>query len=152
MNQPANHSIGFSRSAWRWIAIGAVVAAVGVGLGAFGAHGLQTMLKDLKVSDPAVFAKRIGNWETAAHYQMLHAVGMILVGLAMLFSEKQKGQVSRWFSVAGTSMLIGVLIFSGMLYLLVLTDTPLLGAIVFIGGVAMIVGWVAFAIAAFQTS
>ena len=124
-----------------WIAIGAILGLTGVGLGAFGAHGLEDMLAKLAESDPELAGRRLDNWETAAHYQMIHAIGIVLTGLAMQFFR------SKALLVAAIGFLIGVLVFSGMLYLLVLTEIKILGAIVPIGGVAMMVGWAALAFA-----
>lgn len=85
-------------------------------------------------------AKRLGDWKTGALYQMHHALGMILVGIIMLHRK------SAWLSVAGWCFLVGVAFFSGLLYLLVLTETRILGAFVPIGGVGFILGWIALAI------
>lgn len=123
--------------------IGAVLAAVSVAMGAFGAHGLQPMIDKLAESDPDLAVRRLDNWKTAAAYQMYQAFGLILIGLTCRLNGS-----NRWMTGAGILMIIGVLIFSGMLYMLVLTETKVLGAIVPLGGVSMIAGWLAFAIGA----
>ncbi len=116
----------------RWFgSAGAALGALGVAAGAFGAHGLEDSLT------PA----RLGNWETAAEYQMVHAVALILT---VLVAERAPSRVAR---VAGFAFLFGVVIFSGSLYTLALTDVRWLGAITPFGGVAFIVGWVALALA-----
>lgn len=100
---------------------GALFAALGVAAGAFGAHALRDLVP---ASDLAV-------WETAARYQLFHALALLLLGLS--------GGVRLHF--AGVFIALGTVVFSGSLYLLVLTDTRWLGAITPIGGVLLIVGW-----------
>ena len=103
--------------ALRWRRIGAVVAAVGVAAGAFGAHALGEH-------------PRLETWKTAAHYEMLHGIAMCLPGLP---------------KITRILLLVGTLIFAGSLYLLVLLDQPWLGAITPFGGVALIAGWLSAA-------
>lgn len=101
------------------------LAALAVGLGAFGAHALEESLSP----------KRLETWNTAVTYHMWHALA--LIGLAL---------VSRVFEVDLTWSLnlivAGIFVFSGSLYLLCLTDTSWLGAITPIGGICFILGWV----------
>ena len=106
---------------------------VGVGLGAFGAHGLRGRLSPEMLS---VF-------ETGVRYQMYHALALLAVALMMSRVE------GRLVVIAGWSFTAGILIFSGSLYALALTGVTTLGAITPIGGVAFLAGWVALAIAAF---
>ena len=114
---------------------GAVNALISVGMGAFGAHGLEG-----KVSD-----HYIAIWETAAKYQMYHALGLILIGI--LQSQALLGAASQ-LNWAGWLMLAGIIIFSGSLYVLALTQIGVLGAITPIGGVAFIAGWIMVILAA----
>ncbi|WP_213422180.1 DUF423 domain-containing protein [Bhargavaea massiliensis] len=114
---------------------GAVNALISVGMGAFGAHGLEG-----KVSD-----HYIAIWETAAKYQMYHALGLILIGI--LQSQALLGAASQ-LNWAGWLMLSGIIIFSGSLYVLALTQIGVLGAITPIGGVAFIAGWIMVILAA----
>lgn len=100
--------------------IGAALAALGVALGAFGAHGLKTRL------DPQMLA----NFETGVRYQMYAALALMVLGT-------QAGQLR-----APIFLLLGAIIFSGTLYLLSLTGVKWLGAITPIGGVLLIVGLV----------
>lgn len=104
---------------------GALAAGLAVALGAFGAHGLQSR----------VTPERIGTFETGVRYQMYHALALFVV--AWIQAQWPSSQVA-W---AGYLFIAGILIFSGSLYLLVLTDTPWLGAVTPLGGVAFIVGW-----------
>lgn len=113
------------RSPW-WTTV-AVLGALGVALGAFGAHGLRDV-----VDDP----RYLTTWETAARYQMLHVLALGLVAL-----HPARPRVAGWLFVVG----IGV--FSGSLYLLVLTGARWLGAITPLGGVALIAGWIALGFA-----
>lgn len=114
---------------------GAVAAMTGVILGAFGAHGLRGRLTP---ADLEIF-------ETGVRYHMYHALGLFAVAWA----------VTRWPSgattLAGWSLMVGIVIFSGSLYLLVLTGQRWLGAITPLGGVALIVGWGALAWAALRS-
>jgi uncharacterized membrane protein YgdD (TMEM256/DUF423 family) len=112
------------------IALGAASGALGVVLGAFGAHALEQRLS------PADLAL----WETAVHYQALHAVAVILFGL---FAERH-----ACASLAAWCFLAGAAIFSGTLYALALGGPRWLGAITPLGGTLLIAGWLAFAWAA----
>ena len=106
-------------------ALGAVLALVSVALGAFGAHGLRPTLS---TADMATF-------ETAARYQMYHALGLFAVAWVY----------TRWpgtfVVVAGWLFVAGIVVFSGSLYTLVLTGQRWLGAITPLGGVCFLVGW-----------
>ena len=126
----------------KWIIVGAILAAIGVALGALGAHGLENWLESA-FDDPVERAKRLDNWQTAVRYHLFHAIGIILIGLA---SERLGG---RLLNFAAGLMVVGVLLFSGCLYGWVLTGSLPLVMIVPIGGVAFIVAWLLFAGAAF---
>jgi uncharacterized membrane protein YgdD (TMEM256/DUF423 family) len=119
-----------------WLLIAALLGGLAVACGAFGAHGLKDRFA------PADLA----NWETAARYQMYHALALLAVGLLAARSP------SRLLNLAGLSMTLGTLIFSGCLYALVLTGERRLGAVVPLGGVLLIVGWIFLAIAAFRSA
>lgn len=112
-----------------FLVAGALSAAVAVAAGAFGAHAL----------DGVVPPGRIATFETAARYEMYHALALLLVGRMTV------GRADRWLAWAGRLFLVGTVLFSGSLYLLVLTETPWLGAITPLGGVAFIAGWIALA-------
>ncbi|MFN7915141.1 MAG: DUF423 domain-containing protein [Vicinamibacterales bacterium] len=116
-----------------FIFVGALMGFLGVGLGAFGAHGLKTR----------VSPDMLAIFETGVRYQMYHALALLLVGLMM---NRMEG---RAMLVAGWSFTAGILIFSGSLYALALSGVTILGAITPIGGVAFLAGWIALAIAAF---
>ncbi len=108
-----------------FIGIGAVAAGLAVAFGAFGAHGLEAR----------VTPERLNTFETGVRYQMYHALALLFVGWAA-------AQWPGWpVTAAGYLFVAGMLVFSGSLYLLVLTDTPWLGAVTPLGGVAFIAGW-----------
>jgi uncharacterized membrane protein YgdD (TMEM256/DUF423 family) len=110
-----------------FVLLGSLSGALAVVAGAFGAHGLRDRVApDLL----AVF-------ETAARYQMYHALALVLVGLIAPRFPAALG--------AGWAFVVGTILFSGSLYLLVLTGQRWLGAVTPVGGVAFIVGWVLLA-------
>ncbi|MGO9108864.1 MAG: DUF423 domain-containing protein [Thermoguttaceae bacterium] len=117
-----------------FIVIGALLAALAVGLGAFGAHGLKTL----------VSATDLETFHTAVQYQMIHALGLILIGL--IAGTRPSGMLDA----AGWTMLAGVLVFSGFLYAYVATGTKLFAMFVPIGGVAFILSWLGVAVAAMR--
>ncbi len=124
-----------------WLILAGLLGAVGVALGAFGAHWLPGWLEGLSL-DPAEVGKRMHNWEVGVRYQMYHALALAVVAL---LAFQRSGTA---LTVAGVCFLLGVLIFSGLLYALVLSGVKILGAIVPIGGVLMIIGWLALLVAA----
>lgn len=131
-----------------WIVLGAVLAGLSVAAGAFAAHGLDGFFKKKyataaprEVAGVAIPAaqKYLQDFKTGAEYQMYHALGLLLVGLLA------QSRPSRAWSVAGWCFLLGIVLFSGCLYLLTLTGQRWLGAIVPIGGVLFLVGWTSVA-------
>ena len=118
-----------------WVGLGALFGALGVGLGAFGAHALKARLSP---EDLAIF-------EVGVRYQMYH--GLALIGLGFVASKIDAGLLRT----AGWLFVVGIIIFSGSLYTLVLSGIRVLGAVTPIGGVAMIIAWILLAIAAFKT-
>lgn len=124
----------FMERADRLITVGAVIAAIAVALGAFGAH----IVKDM------VSPERLGNWETAAQYQFYHALAIIATGIIAHFRQDEL------LRKAGLVFGIGILLFSFSLYTLALTDLTWLGAITPLGGVSFIAGWLMLAKASFS--
>ena len=110
--------------------VGALVVASAVGLGAFGAHGLKSIVDE----------QALGWWGTAVDYQMWHGLALFGLGLA-----EAKPTKPRWRRRGVRLMVFGVLVFSGLLYTMTLTDFRPLGAVVPIGGLALIVSWVCLA-------
>jgi uncharacterized membrane protein YgdD (TMEM256/DUF423 family) len=121
-----------------WIAIGALSAALAVALGAIGAHGLESWLD--KNFEPSVALKRMKNWQTAAHYHRFHALGMIVVGILARRSR------STVLNFAGWMMVLGTLLFSGLLYVYSVTGSRWMGPIFPIGGLSYIIAWLLLAI------
>ncbi len=118
----------------RLLVLAGIMGASGVAIGAFGAHGLETVLQNQAMDAPTI-AKRLGQFDVGVRYQMYHAIAML--ALASLSTD----MLPKRGIVAGL-WLFGTLLFSGSLYGLVLTNTTWLGAITPIGGTAWIVAWI----------
>lgn len=116
-----------------------VLGFLAVALGAFGAHGLKSRLAPL-----ADGAARLEWWSTAAHYQAIHALALGLV--AYLATRSSSGAVP----VAAGGFFVGVLLFSGSLYVMALTGVRTLGAVTPLGGLAFLVGWASVVLSAWQ--
>ncbi|HIB26406.1 MAG TPA: DUF423 domain-containing protein [Candidatus Marinimicrobia bacterium] len=112
-----------------WIIFGALLAALAVLLGAFGAHGLKGKVSP---EDLTIF-------ETGVRYHMYHALGLILISVLGLYYYPEMIQLPAIF------LSVGILLFSGSLYILVLTGLRWMGAITPLGGVAFIAGWLLLA-------
>src|SRR5262245_17769785 len=122
-----------------FLALSALNGFAAVALGAFGAHGLRRRLAAL-----ADGVERLDWWRTAASYHLAHALAIGLV--AMLVARS----ASTALTVAGFAFFIGIALFSGSLYVMVLTGVRALGAVTPIGGLAFLVGWGALAWAALR--
>jgi uncharacterized membrane protein YgdD (TMEM256/DUF423 family) len=110
---------------------------VGVALGAFGAHGIEDWLQ----SQPDG-AKRLAWWKTGVRYHMWHTG---LLGIFALAAFKEEVSSFRWGAYATQA---GILIFSGTLYIMTLTDIRWLGAITPLGGTLFLVAWMLLAVGA----
>lgn len=119
-----------------FVRIAAVLGFLGVGLGAFGAHGLKSR----------VTPEMLTIWQTGVLYHLVHAVA--LLGVGVLVERVSSSAVN----VAGWAFTAGVLVFSGSLYALVLSGVRVLGAVTPLGGVAFLVGWAALLVATFTRS
>jgi uncharacterized membrane protein YgdD (TMEM256/DUF423 family) len=129
----------------KWIAIaGALLAAIGVGLGAFGAHGLEDQLRHL--GREANLAKRVAWFDTAVRYQLYHALGMLVI------AALAAGQASGWHRGAAALFVVGIALFSGSLYAMTFGGDAWrkLGMVTPLGGLAFIAGWVLLAVAVFR--
>ena len=115
-----------------WLRVAALAGFLGVAGGAFGAHALRGF----------VDAQALGWWETGARYALGHAAA--LVGVAWL-ADRAPG---RAVMIAGAGFSLGVVVFTGSLWTLTLTGARWLGAVTPLGGLAMLVGWAALAVAA----
>jgi uncharacterized membrane protein YgdD (TMEM256/DUF423 family) len=116
------------------VGAGALLGFLGVAAGAVGAHAIRER----------VTPERLDNWKTAADYQLWHALATIASGLIAV----------RWASgaaaAAGWCFVAGVVVFSGSLYALALTDRRKLGAVTPFGGVLFLIGWAFLAVAAIR--
>jgi uncharacterized membrane protein YgdD (TMEM256/DUF423 family) len=127
-----------------WIRVGAIWGFLAVAIGAFGAHGLKDRFKSLGDQfGPLATERPEGIFQTATHYHAYCALAILAVGLLAA-----TGRGGTALPVAGWSLLLGSVIFSGSLYVLAATGIKWLGAITPIGGLFMLVGWLALAIAA----
>ncbi|HCN73364.1 MAG TPA: DUF423 domain-containing protein [Pusillimonas sp.] len=116
------------------VILGALMMLIGVGAGAFGAHGLKRVLS----------ADMLAIWQTAVLYQLVHALGIILIAA---LSTRIGGTLPGW---TGLIMFAGIVLFSGSLYILALSGVKWLGAVTPLGGVAFIVAWALLMIAAWR--
>jgi len=121
-----------SNTARLFIALGAAAMALGVALGAFGAHVLEARLA------PGLAR----TFRTGVEYHMVHALGLLAVGAVAL-----QAPASRALVFAGALMAAGIALFSGSLYLLAVTEARWLGRLTPFGGVAFIAAWIALAYA-----
>jgi uncharacterized membrane protein YgdD (TMEM256/DUF423 family) len=118
-----------------FVLLGSLSAFLGVALGAFGAHGLKSR----------VTPEMLAVWQTGVQYHLVHALGLVLIGiLCHLLPEASLVRSAGWFLLSGT------VLFSGSLYVMVLSDIRALGMITPLGGVAFLVGWLMLAVAGCQ--
>ncbi|MDB9435409.1 hypothetical protein BMF77_01631 [Dolichospermum sp. UHCC 0315A] len=116
-----------------FLTIAAIFGGLSVAGGAFGAHALRE-----KISE-----RSLEIFDTGARYQMYHALALLLV--AMLMSRLENPPTT--LLVSGWLFIIGVVIFSGSLYAISLTGIKSLGAVAPLGGLALMLGWAALAVA-----
>ncbi len=112
----------------RLIQIAALLGALAVGIGAFGAHGLAGILLETGRTD---------TFETGVKYHFYHSLTMLVIGIWSYYKPE-----ANHLKFAFWSFFTGILIFSGSLYTLSLTGINFLGAITPLGGVAFILGWI----------
>ena len=118
-----------------FIVIACLLGLLAVALGAFGAHALSSSIPE----------SRQATWATAVDYHMFHVLAML--ALAAVF----RGAQSPWLVRAQTSFVMGICLFSGSLYALVLLDIPALGAVTPFGGLCFMLGWLCAGLAAFTS-
>jgi uncharacterized membrane protein YgdD (TMEM256/DUF423 family) len=121
-----------STTAKLFLILGGINAALVVMLGAFGAHGLKT-----KIS-----AEMLAVYQTGVHYHLFHALGLLVVGLVA--TQMADSVYLKW---SGWLMLVGIILFSGSLYVLSVSGLRWLGMVTPFGGVAFIAAWIVFVIA-----
>ena len=108
-----------------WIGLGAAYGFLAVGLGAFGAHALKTRLS----------TDMLAVWRTAVEYHFYHALALLLLGIIA------RQTPSPVLNASGSCFALGVLLFSGSLYALALSEVRILGAITPLGGLLFLAGW-----------
>ena len=128
VNQIRNTTGKWPDLARKIMGIGAGLAGLAVGTGAFGAHGLR------EVIDP----QALQLWKTAVDYQMHHALGLLALGLsAMVIPESRHPAVQR----SAVALIVGLVLFCGSLYALALGAPRVVGALTPIGGLILMAGW-----------
>ena len=115
-----------------YLSAGAILGALAVALGAFGAHGLENLTDD---------ARTLHGFSTGVEYQMYHALALIAIGI--IYDKIP----NRWLGWAGACFILGIILFSGSLYLLTFlkiqnsTATKIVGPVTPLGGIFFIAGW-----------
>lgn len=107
-----------------WIAIASISGALAVVAGAFGAHGLRSR----------VSPEQLAAWVTASQYQLIHSLLLLAIALYAASADKD-------IRLPGSLLLVGMLLFSGSIYGLVLTQAKWLGPVTPLGGLCLIAGW-----------
>ena len=120
----------------RTLAIAGLLLALATIFGAFGAHALKAQLSP----------DRLQVYETAVRYHFFHALGLLGIGLALRFMDVPS---VRWAAVL---VIAGIVLFSGSLYALTFGAPRPFGIVTPIGGVALIAGWICFAVGAWRTT
>ncbi len=122
----------------RWfLSIAGLLGAIAVAAGAFGAHVLDGKLTD----------RALATFETAARYQLIHALLLGVIGLAALL---RPADLPASLSIAGFAIILGISLFSGSLYALSFGAPKILGAIAPLGGLGLITGWICLGLAGLQ--
>lgn len=117
-----------------FVILGAILGGLSVAAGAFGAHALRAQLEP----------RMLEVFETAARYQMYHALALFAAAWLAQQTEAPAAQVAGW------AFVVGIVLFSGSLYAMAFTGVRALGAVTPVGGVAFMVGWAALALAALR--
>lgn len=117
-----------------FLRLGALAGFVGVALGAFGAHALRGSLS----------AEHLAVFETGVRYQLIHAVALVLVGVLL---DRRPSRLTR---AAGWCFVLGIVLFSGSLYVLSLTGITAFGILTPLGGLCFLAGWACLAAEAWR--
>lgn len=118
-----------------FLILGSIIMALGVMLGAFGAHGLKNILSE----------EMMEIFSTGIEYHFYHAIGLLIVGITAQYLPNSN--LLYW---SGILMVAGIIIFSGSLYLLSTIGIRWLGAVTPIGGICFIVSWILFTVAVWK--
>tara|TARA_R110001583_G_scaffold19176_1_gene75394 strand:- start:30608 stop:31012 length:405 start_codon:yes stop_codon:yes gene_type:complete len=119
-----------------FLLLGAILGASGVGLGAYASHDLKSWAS----------IAQLEYFQLAVTYQLFHAITLVLVSIVGIFFS------NRWIIASQITYVLGILFFSGSLYLYVFTGTKMLGMITPIGGLLLIIAWLLFAVSIFRKS
>ncbi|MCM3783247.1 DUF423 domain-containing protein [Neobacillus mesonae] len=119
----------------KWIVTGSILAMLSVMIGAFGAH----------IIEPIIGEERLSTYETGVQYHMMHALGILMIGF--IGNSFGSSKALEW---AGRMLLIGIILFSGSLYVLSITGIGILGAITPLGGICFITGWILTAVSVWR--
>jgi len=117
-----------------WIIVSALLGAAAVLAGAFGAHGLKAILSP----------EQLLTWKTASSYQLVHAVLLLALSVSVWIEV-------RMIRLACAVLLVGVLLFSGSLYYLLLSGSHQLALLTPVGGLLLVAGWLLLLLAAFSS-
>jgi uncharacterized membrane protein YgdD (TMEM256/DUF423 family) len=120
----------------RFVALGAICAFLAVAFGAFGAHALKDKMT----------AANLEVYKTAVQYHFFHSLAILIVGAFIV----QMRPFEKLLNVVGWLFLAGIVLFSGSLYALAITDIKVLGAITPLGGLCFLTGWACLAVAALR--
>ena len=134
----------------RWTSLGAIFCLFSVAFGAFAAHGLDRVFvekyagrsREVGGQTLPLAAKFLNDFKTGAEYQMFHGLDLIVVGLIL------DRRPSRAASIAAWMFAVGIVLFSGSLYILTLTGVTKWGAVTPFGGLAFLLGWFFLSLAA----
>lgn len=118
-----------------FVFLGSINAFLAVALGAFGAHALKNRLSE----------EMLAIYQTGVHYHIIHALGLILIGIIA-----QRATESTLVNWSGGLLLLGIVLFSGSLYVLSFSGIRAFGAVTPFGGVSFLAGWILLAIAALR--
>ncbi len=144
-----------------YLIAGGCFGLTGVAFGALGAHSIAAHLSEAAM----------GTWQTAVLYQLVHALALVSIGLFLAFSRRQRKRAytsrdvaadpdghkrarakamanqARALKIAGLAMVLGIILFSGSLYLLALGGPTSLGPVTPVGGLSFLIGWLAIVVA-----
>jgi uncharacterized membrane protein YgdD (TMEM256/DUF423 family) len=125
--------------------VASVLGALGVMVGAFGAHLMPGWLQQHHL-EPSIVARRLETLETGVRYHLYHVLALLAVGMWQRQAASSAASAAAWL------MLVGIMLFSGCLYLYSLTGIRGFAMIVPIGGVSFVAGWIALAVAAIRSA
>jgi uncharacterized membrane protein YgdD (TMEM256/DUF423 family) len=135
-----NDGVSFAMTARTMLLIASLLGALGVIVGAFGAHWLPGWLNQQGL-EPAVVTRRLETLETGVRYHMYHALALLALGLWQRQAASSTASASAWL------LLAGIVVFCGGIYAYALTGIRAFAMIVPLGGVSLIAGWIALAVA-----